>query len=113
MYAGIVLDQYGRVPEHVRQGSEIAVYDLDKGKIERTLPLEGINKAWFPGWRIARKALGNNIDYLYTGRRLRLSPLLRLFGTKNEAAPGSDISTVVRDLQEKYQPKKLAPAYAH
>lgn len=114
MYAGIVVDEYGKVPEHVRKGYEIAVYNLDEGRIERRIPLEGIDKVRFPGWRVTRAALGNNIDYLYTGRRLRLSPLLRIFGTKNEVSPGSDISNIVTKLQTKYQPReKLAPAYTH
>ena len=118
MYAGIVVDKYGKVPEHVKQAHEIAVYDLDKNKVEKRISLDGIDKERFPGWRTAREASDNNIDYLVTGRKLRLLriPLLpRVLGVRkmeNEARPGSNISDIVKELQ-KYQPRELAPAHKY
>ena len=63
-----------------------------------------------PGLRLSLKAIfDRNMRYLATPHKLYA-------GTEKNigVGPGKDLSTIVRDLQPKYQPQeKLAPAYAH
>jgi hypothetical protein len=119
MYAGIVVDKYGKVPEHVKGTSGIKIYDLDKGVIEKTISLDGIDKERFAGWRVAREASDNNVDYLYTGKELKILriPILpRLLGFRkmeNKARPGSSISDIVKELHGTYQLKKPVSGYQH
>lgn len=117
MYAGIVVDQYGEVTEHVRDGYSFKIYNSTTGKVEKRIPLDGIKDEKRPGQRIASLALSEGVDYLYTGRRLSVFKLPRwkliLGGIRNRARSGKELNDIIEELEPKYKPQnKLAPTYA-
>ncbi|MBU0627893.1 MAG: hypothetical protein KKC75_01780 [Nanoarchaeota archaeon] len=99
-YIGVVIDQYGKIPLHVRDANQLVVYDLSSNSVRERHNLVGIGDAYFPGIQVAMAAMGNGIETLYTGRELNFFTRfpMRVLGINNKAAPNQTIDGIVSQL---------------